>query len=209
MKQGEVTMAKTEMKEGDAAKKKGGTKKIILMVVGALVIFAGGIGGAVYAMQSGIIGGGAHKAPSFEQPHLVPKSEQKLADTGGGEGHGGAESTTRLPLGSGGDKYASTYFVMDKEFTANLRDSVHFVQLGLAISTPYDERVIASLKTHEIAVRSAVLLALSDANEDQVFTVAGKRQLQIHLVHAINDVLKQKEGFGGVGNVYFTSFVVQ
>jgi len=199
-------MAKAEAKDGDAAKKKGGMMKIVLIVVGALVIFAGGIGGAVFAMQSGMIGGG-HKEPVFERPRLVPKSEQKHAGGGEGEGeHGGA---TRLPLGAGGDKYASTYFVMDKEFTANLRDSVHFVQLGIAISTPYDERVIESLKTHEIAVRSAVLLALSDATEDQVFSVQGKRNLQIHLAHAINDVLRQKEGFGGIGNVYFTSFVVQ
>ena len=34
-------------------------------------------------------------------------------------------------------------------------------------------------------------------------------QLQARLVKAINATLEQKEGFGGVGNVYFTSFVVQ
>jgi flagellar FliL protein len=42
-----------------------------------------------------------------------------------------------------------------------------------------------------------------------VFTTDGKRQLQARLVKAINATLQQKEGFGGVGNVYFTSFVVQ
>ena len=55
----------------------------------------------------------------------------------------------------------------------------------------------------------AVLMALGDATEDQVFTSEGKRQLQAHLAAAINGVLKEKEGFGGIGNVYFTSFVVQ
>jgi flagellar FliL protein len=29
------------------------------------------------------------------------------------------------------------------------------------------------------------------------------------LAKAINATLKEKEGFGGVGNVYFTNFVVQ
>lgn len=203
-------MAKSETTDADAPKKKkGGMMKIILIVVGTLVIFAGGIGGGLYAMQSGLIGGGGHKEPEFERPRLLPKSEEKRAGAGG-EGHGeGGGGGAKLPLGAGGDKYASSYFVMEKEFTANLRDSVHFVQLGLAISTPYDERVIESVKTHEIAVRSAVLLALTDATEDQVFSAEGKRKLQVHLVRAINDVLKQKEGFGGVGNVYFTSFVVQ
>ena len=98
---------------------------------------------------------------------------------------------------------------MEKDFTANLKDSAHFIQVGVAISTPYDNTVIEHLKTNEIAVRSAILMTLGEASEDQVFTSLGKRQLQVRLAKAINDTLKQKEGFGGVGNVYFTSFVVQ
>ena len=56
---------------------------------------------------------------------------------------------------------------------------------------------------------SAILMALGDTTDEQVFTSAGKRQLQVRLVKAINDTLKQKEGFGGISNVYFTNFVVQ
>ena len=41
------------------------------------------------------------------------------------------------------------------------------------------------------------------------FTSNGKQLLQRRLAKAINDTLKEKEGFGGVGNVYFTNFVVQ
>ena len=58
-------------------------------------------------------------------------------------------------------------------------------------------------------MRSAILMALGDTTEEQVFTSEGKKQLQKRLAKAINDTLKQKEGFGGVGNVYFTNFVVQ
>ncbi|WP_416236112.1 flagellar basal body-associated FliL family protein, partial [Staphylococcus aureus] len=50
-------------------------------------------------------------------------------------------------------------------------------------------------------VRSAVLLALGDTPEDQIFTSDGKQQLQGRLAKAINAVLQQKEGFGGVSNV--------
>lgn len=206
--------AKDEAVEGEAPKKKkGGMMKIVLLVVGVLVLVGGGVAGGLYAMQSGLIGGGAHAAePTYDKPKLVPKSEEKRVSAAGGEGghgEGGGSASSHGPMGAGGDKFASTYYTMEKEFTSNLKDSVHFVQVGIAISTPYDERVIESLKTHEIAVRSAILLALGDATEDQVFTVQGKRALQIHLAHAINAVLKQKEGFGGVGNVYFTNFVVQ
>ncbi|MEG8053105.1 flagellar basal body-associated FliL family protein [Sphingomonas aerolata] len=119
------------------------------------------------------------------------------------------ESRHGAPAGEGGDRYASTYYALEKEFTANLQDSAHFIQVGVAVSTPYDNSVIDHLKTNEIAVRSAILMALGEATEDEVFTAQGKRKLQGELAKAINATLKQKEGFGGIGNVYFTSFVVQ
>lgn len=188
----------------DAPKKKGGKKKWILIGVGALLLAGGGVGGGLYA--TGMIGGGgAHDEKKSDGPRLVPKSEQKYAGAGeggegGGEGGGSAE---------GGDANASSYYTFDKEFTSNLLDSVHFIQVGLAVSTPYDEKVITNLKTHEIAVRSAILMALAETDEEQVFTSAGKQQLQKRLAKAMNDTLKEKEGFGGIGNVYFTNFVVQ
>jgi flagellar protein FliL len=54
-----------------------------------------------------------------------------------------------------------------------------------------------------------VLMTLSETDEENIFTAEGKRDLQRRLVKAINAVLQEKEGFGGVGNVYFTNFIVQ
>ncbi|MBR0553136.1 flagellar basal body-associated FliL family protein [Stakelama marina] len=193
-------------------KKKG--LKMIGLIAGVLVLAGGGAGAGIYAAQSGMLSAAPHAAVP-DTPQLVPKSEEKRASAGGeGEagGEGGGEGTGHgmaTPAGSGGDRYASNYYAMDKEFTSNLQDSVHFIQVGVAISTPYDDRVIDNLKTHEIAVRSAILMSLGQTSEDQVFTVEGKRQLQQRLKKAINDTLKEKEGFGGVSNVYFTNFVVQ
>ncbi|WP_374126413.1 MULTISPECIES: flagellar basal body-associated protein FliL [unclassified Sphingomonas] len=204
-------MAKHDDKDAEKApKKKGGAMKWVIIIVVTLIVIGGGVGGGLYAMQAGLIGGGGHgEAAEIEKPHLVPKSEEKRGgDDEGGHGGGGGGGSHK-PMGKGGDKYASNYYAMEKEFTSNLRESVHFIQVGIAISTPYDERVIENLKTHEIAVRSAVLLTLGEATEEQVFAVEGKRQMQAQLVKAVNAVLKQKEGFGGVGNVYFTNFVVQ
>ena len=42
-----------------------------------------------------------------------------------------------------------------------------------------------------------------------MFTSEGKKQLQKRLTDTINATLKQKEGFGGISNTYFTTFVVQ
>jgi len=207
----------SDTSETPATKKKGKMGKIIIGGVALLVLVGGGVGAGVYASSAGLIGGGHGAAADDGKPKLVPKSEQKPADAegeGGGHGGGGEDEAPEnhgmpTPTGEGGDRYASTYFAMEKEFTANLQDSAHFIQVGVAISTPYDNTVIEHLKTNEIAVRSAILMTLAEATEEQVFAAEGKRKLQVRLAKAINDTLKQKEGFGGVSNVYFTSFVVQ
>ena len=198
-----------------APKKKGKMKTILIGGVALLVLVGGGVGAGVYASNAGLLGGGHAAAADDGKPKLVPKSEQKHPTEGGeGGGHGGDEPAPenhgmKPPAGEGGDKYASTYYPMEKEFTSNLQDSAHFVQVGIAVATPYDDTVITNLKTNDIAVRSAILMALGDTTEEQVMSSDGKRQLQVRLAKAINDTLKQKEGFGGIGNVYFTSFVVQ
>ena len=191
-------------------KKKRKLVKLVAMAAGVLVLLGGGIGAGLYAAGTGLVGGHAAEAADTG-PKLVPKSEQKRGKPGaeGSEGESASTGGKAPPSGHGGDRYASNYYALDKDFTANLRDSVHFVQVGVAISTPYDDTVVDNLKTNEIAVRSAILMTLGDATEDQVFSSDGKRQLQARLVKAINDTLQQKEGFGGVGNVYFTNFVVQ
>jgi flagellar FliL protein len=204
--------------DATAPPKKKGKMKLIVMAVAFLALIGGGVGAGIYATKAGMVGGGADaKEHEPAGPKLVPKSEQKKPGGEGGEGgHGGGGEEAEAshggkptPAGEGGDKYASNYYALEKDFTSNLQDSVHFVQVGIAVATPYDETVIDHIKTNEIAVRSAILMTLGDTTEDQVFTSDGKRQLQVRLARAINDTLKSKEGFGGVGNVYFTSFVVQ
>ena len=198
-----------------AAPKKKGKKKLLIGAVALLAMVGGGVAAGVNAASSGMIGGGSHaETEEVEKPKLVLKEDQKPAETKeGGKAEGEADAShgegKPTPEGKGGDKYASTYYAMEKDFTANLQESVHFIQVGVAVSTPYDEKVVEHLKTNDIAVRSAILMTLGDTSEEQVFTSEGKRQLQARLVKAINQTLEQKEGFGGVGNVYFTSFVVQ
>lgn len=185
--------------------KKKGKGKLIILVLLAVIVAGGGTVGGLWA--AGMLGGARASEPAG--PKLVPKSEQKRTAADGKEGEGATSAGTKPPSGSGGDKYASNYYALEKDFTSNLRDSPHYVQIGIAVSTPYDDSVIENLKTNEIAVRSAVLLALGDATEDEVTTGDGKKRLAQRLVAAINATLKQKEGFGGISNVYFTNFVVQ
>ncbi|WP_260597337.1 flagellar basal body-associated FliL family protein [Sphingomonas endolithica] len=195
----------SEIIEETAAPKKRGLVKILAFTGGALVLVAGGVGGGLYATGY-FPRGAAHGVAEAPGPKLVPKAEQKRFTAGGEGAH---DAGAAPPAGEGGDRYASNYYALDKEFTSNLQDSVHFIQIGLAVSTPYDDTVIDNIKTNEIAVRSSILMALGDTTEEQVFSTAGKKLLQARLAKAINATLKEKEGFGGVGNVYFTNFVVQ
>ncbi len=81
--------------------------------------------------------------------------------------------------------------------------------MSLAASTRHDGRVIQWLEMHELAIRSAILVELADTVEDDVFTVEGKDRLKQRLTAAINRVLEEQEGFGGVDSVYFRTFLVQ
>ncbi|VVT20661.1 Flagellar protein FliL [Sphingomonas sp. EC-HK361] len=205
-----------DVKADAPKKKKGKIGKLLVVVGGAAVLIGAGVGGGLYAANSGLIGGKHDAAVDPDKPQLVPKSEQKHPGEGGeGGGHGGGEAAPAkhegqpTPEGHGGDRYATNYYPLEKDFTSNLQDSVHFIQVGVAIATPYDDKVIENIKTNDIAIRSAILMTLGDTTEEQVFTSDGKKALQKRLVAAINATLQEKEGFGGVGNVYFTNFVVQ
>jgi flagellar FliL protein len=105
--------------------------------------------------------------------------------------------------------YQATYFQIPAPFTSNLADSDAFAQLSIAVATYYDQRVIQAVQTHELAIRSAILLMLAQEQEFDLATAEGKEKLQSELVRIINDVLKSKTGYGGVDNVYFTNFVIQ
>jgi flagellar FliL protein len=194
--------------EDAAPKKKGKMGKLLVLGAGLAVLIGGGVAGGLY------LGKSASAETADHGPKLVPKSEQKRGKLGGEEGSGGEDEGAKVdgkptPKGEGGEAFASNYYAMEKDFTANLKESVHFIQVGVAVSTPYDDTVIENLKTNDIAVRSAVLMTLGDTTEEEVFSSEGKAQLAKRLTAAINKTLKQKEGFGGISNTYFTSFVVQ
>jgi flagellar protein FliL len=190
-----ATAAAAAAPEAAPPKKKKGKK--LILIIALLILIGAGAGAGVYF--SGILGPSKDEGAEAQKdlPKLLPKGSKPKGAEGEKSGSGDAP------------KYESSYFQIEKEFTSNLKDSTHLIQVGIAVSTPYDEKVIEHLKAHELAVRSAVLMTLSETDEELIFTAEGKKDLQKRLAKAINDVLKEKEGFGGVGNVYFTNFIVQ
>ncbi len=194
--------------EGEpASPKKKGKGLLVKLMIGLVLVGAGG-GGTFMAVQSGMLGGEHDPAKPKEkdQPKLVkkgeddpyaPKSEAK-------EGEGPAEVE-----GEGGSEFKTSYYNFSEDFTSNLKNSAALVQISLACSTRRDGRVLMWLKKHELAIRSAVLVVLADTPEEDAFTPEGKIRLAKRLTDAINTVLTETEGFGGVDRVYFKGFLVQ
>lgn len=193
--------------------KGGKMKKILLISVGALVLLGAGVGGGIYA--SGMIGGKTeHEDPN--RPKLVERSKEPIEE-GGGEGGEAKEAAPKVGTVSvkhdnvpvDPERFEPTYFAIEQSFTANLADGEGFVQVGLSLATYYDGKVIGNIKRHLVPLRSAVLLVLSEQNAGVLSTPQGKQALQKKLTQAINGVLREKEGFGGIDNVYFTNLVIQ
>jgi len=178
-------------------KKKGGKmKKIILFVILPMILIGGGVGAGVYAAGKF----STHSSGPKLDPNR-PKLVLKEGETGPVDLPKGAKPNPAI--------YKSTYVPMDQPFTSNLRDTDGYLQLGLGVSTFYDQKVTDHLKDNDMAVRSAVLEVLAQQTADSLNTPQGKAALRQELKVAINNVLQAREGFGGIDDVYFTSFIIQ
>lgn len=192
----------------EAPKPKGKMKGIIMMLVVALLFAGIGVGAGMYAAGAGLAGGHKEEAPEDPNaPKLVPKE--------GAEEESAHGEKKVMPMGIETEKspdptkYKASYYAFEQPFTANLRDSDGFSQMGLGVSTFYDQKVLDNLKDNEMPIRSAVLMTMAQQDSFTMSTPEGKLKLQKELKDAINAILKQRTGFGGIDNVYFTSMVVQ
>lgn len=179
------------------APKKGKGRKLLMFVGLAAVLGGGGAAAAFY--KSGLFG--SHSAADENRPQLVVR-----------EGVSASEAARFYsPTGDSNpspSEFQASYYPLEDNFTSNLRGA-GFVQAGIGVSTYYDERVVDNVKKHEMAVRSAILLTLSEQDPNTLSTPQGKEALKTQLRKSINEVLKKKEGFGGIDDVYFTSLVIQ
>lgn len=213
-------------------KKGGGMKMILLLVVGVVVGGAGAAGGLYAAGFFTPKAEGPKEDPNKPVLVLAGEDAQAVAtahgwagEGGGGEGGSGGHASggeshavstghapgkgLDLPTPANPSAYQATYFQLTQPFTSNMSDTDAFAQISVAVSTYYDYRVIAAVKQHEMPIRSQVLMMLAQQPQEVLDTPQGKQMLQKKIRTVVNDVLKQKTGYGGVDNVYFTNFVIQ
>ncbi|MEC7266909.1 MAG: flagellar basal body-associated FliL family protein, partial [Pseudomonadota bacterium] len=142
------------------------------------------------------------------QPAEEPETEEELA----AEGEEGEESAgpKKMPrLSPDEPVFLTTYYEFPGNLTTNLRGSRKFIQLGIAVSTQYDDTVMANVDAHQLALRSEILTAMSAFSEEAVDGIQGRTNLSIAIRDAINTKLEQLEGFGGIEGVHFSNFVIQ
>lgn len=185
-------------------KPRSGFLKYLLFLLGGIVFAGIGFGGGYYMFAI------EQRSPADEIELII---EQKLRESGqlpAGEQDLAVSETGVTKIAPGSDnQYITTYFEFPEKFTTNLIDSEKFLQLGLSVSTQYDNSVIENITTHSQALRSEVLSVMGGFSVADVQTKSGRDILTETIMEAMNARLIMLEGFGGIEGVYFSSFIIQ
>ena len=199
------------MAEEGEGEKRGNLMIIIIAVVGGLVLVGLGLGVGY------MLFGGSAPDPSAEVEEIIERDNPKPAepegdaeDEGGeGEGEEGVGPKKMPKIAPENETFLTTYYEFPGNLTTNLRGSRKFLQIGLGVSTQYDEQVMINVDTHQLALRSVLLATMSEFSEAEVEGGMGRSKLAERLMAALNAELERLEGFGGIEGVHFSSFVVQ
>ena len=107
------------------------------------------------------------------------------------------------------ETFETIYYEFAGTFTTNLANSRKMLQLGLAVSTQYDDTVMVNVEAHELKLGSVIIELIGNFSEDDFKGEEGRRLLATSIKDALNAELEELEGFGGIEKVHFTSFVMQ
>ena len=191
------------MAENDAEPKAGSglVKKLLIFGGGGLLLIAVGLGAGY------LIFGGAQPDPSEEIEEII---ERKMQEREAAE----AEADNATPSKQSKDTpeeevFETIYHEFPGTFTTNLAGSRKMLQVGVGVSTQYDDTVMMNVEAHQLALRSVILGVISDFSEDDVKGATGREKLAAALRDGINGKLEALENFGGIEEVHFTSFVLQ
>ena len=195
--------------------------KLILMIVGGIVLLGAGLGIGI------LMGSGESSDPSTEISQIIEKkenpeaseknTEEEIEEVAAECAEEEKDEEGNCPVGPKKipkitpeeEIFATTYYEFPGNFTTNLKESKKFLQISLGVSTQYDEQVMANVDSHQLALRSEILTIMSTFSPADIAGREGKQKLADSLKEGINNTLVKVEGFGGVENVHFTSFVLQ
>ena len=191
------------MADNDAEQKasSGLVKKLLIFGGGGLVLIAIGLGAGWFIFSGG------QPDPSEEIEEII---ERKMQEREAAEAEVDNSTPQKMSKDTPEEEVFETiYHEFPGTFTTNLAGSRKMLQVGVGVSTQYDDTVMMNVESHQLALRSVILGVISDFSEDDVKGATGRDKLAAALRDAINGKLEALENFGGVEEVHFTSFVLQ
>lgn len=182
-------------------KKKSPLIKIIVIVLVALLLLVGTAVGTMF------VTGFFDKKDTAAAEQALKAMEEGAAD------HKAAASDTtpqkKAKESPELERFENSYMELEKPLVSNLTNTRKVIQLNAAIMTHYDERVFKNAKKHEFALRSVALDVMRQMTEADLAKPEFRKELAAKIREEMNAVLQKYEDFGGIEEVYFTSFVVQ
>ena len=197
--------------EEPVKKSKSGLIKIILGVVALLVLIAATMVGTLFAA-----GFFKPKPPTLTAEERIQLGLESAPAAAGKDGKDGkteldkdGKPVLQAKKSPEAQKFSFTYHQMEREFLVNLMGSKKVMSLQVAAMTRYDQRVVDNLKKHEFALRSVMMDVLRQTTEAELAKPEFRVDLGRKLRDAMNTKLEAFEDFGGVEEIFFTSFIVQ
>lgn len=193
-----------------------GAKKPMLLIIGGIVA-------VLLLLVAAVVGTmfftGAFKPKpelTAEQLLLQQEAGEAAADGKGEAGKDGKKNGKKDgPPGKLTKKspeltrFDFSYLQLEREFLTNLTGSRKVMSIQVAVMTRYDERVFDNVKKHEFALRSVMMDVMRQTVDADLSKPDFRKELAVRLRDAMNTLLEKYEDFGGIEDVYFTSFIVQ
>jgi len=184
-------------------KKKSPLIKIIVIALVAILVLVGTVVGTLFVTGF------------FDKKDTIAAEEAlKNLESGAANNKAGANPADAAPQKVAKEspelkRFENSYMELEKPLVSNLTNTRKVIQLNLAIMTHYDERVFKNAKKHEFALRSVALDVMRQMTEADLAKPEFRKDLAAKIREEMNGVLQKYEDFGGIEEVYFTSFVVQ
>jgi len=190
--------------ENDEEKKSGGLVPLLIKIG----IFSGVL---VVGLVAGyfIFSPGGDVIEKEELEQMIERSIVEREEAKAAEEEANADPSKVAKETPEEETFATIYYEFAGTFTTNLEGSRKMLQIGIAVSTQYDDTVMQNVEAHELGLRSAILNRIGSFTEDQIKGEAGRNMLTESLKEVLNKELEELEGFGGIEKVHFTSFVLQ
>ncbi len=178
-------------------KKKKPIVKIIIIAVLAIVLLVGVV--FVTLFFSG-----------FYEKKAELEAEDKLEELEAAASKAKVEAPSKIKKEAPeATRFEKNYMQMEKELMTNITGSKKVMVVQIALMTHYDSRVFDNVKKHEFALRSAMLDVMRQSTEADVAKPDFRKDLAAKLKDVMNELLENYEDFGGIEDVFFTSFVMQ